>query len=106
MASGPRRQKHPRRQRLFSFRVPDDPDQPIWRYMDFARYAAMLLDQGLHFIRADQLTDPYEGVPLRKDGARHHRGTSSNADTEAIKRRTFVSSWHANDFESAAMWQL
>lgn len=36
--------------------------QPTWRYMDFARFVAMLQQRGLHFSRADQFDDPFEGA--------------------------------------------
>src|SRR4028118_1989759 len=32
----------------------------LWRYMDFAKFVAMLRDRGLYFSRADQLGDRFE----------------------------------------------
>lgn len=40
--------------------VPDA--QPVWRYMDFAKFVAMLQQGGLYFSRADKLNDPFEGA--------------------------------------------
>lgn len=46
----------------------DEPDlsvadtQTVWRYMDFAKFVAMLQQQGLYFPRADQLDDKFEGA--------------------------------------------
>ena len=37
-------------------------ETPIWRYMDFAKYVAMLKDRSLFFARVDQLGDPFEGA--------------------------------------------
>lgn len=36
--------------------------QPVWRYMDFAKFVAMLQDGGLYFPRADKLDDRFEGA--------------------------------------------
>lgn len=36
--------------------------QPAWRYMDFAKFVAMLQQRGLYFSRADQFDDPFEGA--------------------------------------------
>ena len=35
---------------------------PIWRYMDFGRYCAMLKDAALYFARADTFEDRFEGA--------------------------------------------
>lgn len=40
--------------------VPDG--QALWRYMDFAKFAAMLRERGLYFPRADILEDRFEGA--------------------------------------------
>jgi hypothetical protein len=34
----------------------------LWRYMDFAKFVAMLSQNGLYFVRADRLDDPFEGA--------------------------------------------
>ncbi len=34
----------------------------VWRYMDFAKFAAMLRQRGLYFPRADQLDDKFEAA--------------------------------------------
>jgi hypothetical protein len=39
-----------------------DDVQPIWRYMDFAKFVAMLQQGGLYFPRADKLEDRFEGA--------------------------------------------
>jgi hypothetical protein len=39
-----------------------DEDQPVWRYMDFAKFVALLKQQGLYFPRADTLDDRFEGA--------------------------------------------
>ncbi|MXP66155.1 hypothetical protein E0493_22770 [Roseomonas sp. M0104] len=40
--------------------VPDD--TKVWRYMDFAKFVAMLTQKGLYFPRVDKLEDSFEGA--------------------------------------------
>jgi hypothetical protein len=40
---------------------------PLWRYMDFSKYVAMLASQTLFFSRLDQLQDPFEGAMGNED---------------------------------------
>ncbi len=44
------------------FKAPDNPEIPIWRYMDFAKFVDMLENDGLFMCRADKLGDPFEGT--------------------------------------------
>ncbi len=54
--------------------VPPD-DTPLWRYLDFARFMALLDSASLWFARADTFSDPYElavpalDVPAARAGA-------------------------------------
>ncbi len=43
------------------------PDTILWRYMDFARLVALLEQRALHFARADQFADQFEGASGAKD---------------------------------------
>lgn len=38
------------------------PETVLWRYMDFAKFVALLEQQGIHFARADRLGDAFEGA--------------------------------------------
>ena len=42
-----------------AFHLPDDLDTPLWRYMDFTKFVAMLKDESLFYCRADLLGDPF-----------------------------------------------
>ena len=88
---------------------------PLWRYMDFSKFVAMLVNGGLYLSRLDRLGDIYEGwVPKPKKG--HYAGffvqEEMARDTELRKRSSvdrlsyYVSCWHANDEQSDAMWKL
>lgn len=39
-----------------------DPETEPWRYMDFAKFVALLEQRALYFARADSLGDPFEGA--------------------------------------------
>jgi hypothetical protein len=44
-----------------AYEVPDG-EAPLWRYMDFSKFVALLNDQALYFARADSLGDRWEGA--------------------------------------------
>src|SRR5581483_12408893 len=121
--------------------VPDD-DQPVWRYLDFAKFVALLDSSAIYFARADTFVDTFEAaVPVADRAAareaalatlnggdvsragilayiaRHADRTLEELDRlpdERIAREMlrlsnralFVSCWHMNDDESAAMWDV
>jgi len=39
-----------------------EPETRLWRYMDFAKFVAMLEQRSIYFARADMLGDPFEGA--------------------------------------------
>jgi hypothetical protein len=99
------------------FTAPSDPNVPIWRYMDFPKYVAMLESQALFFARADLLGDPFEGsiskanLALRPEVYKNATVPNDawkqlSSFTERIRFWTFVNCWHINEHESAAMWRL
>jgi hypothetical protein len=50
-------------------------DQVLWRYMDLAKFIAMLRDRTLYFPRSDKLGDPFEGargISVRRDEWKAH----------------------------------
>lgn len=58
---------------------PPDPDQKIWRYMNFTKFVSMLETQSLFFCRSDRLGDHFEGsLPLahRRDHFEDHSESS------------------------------
>ena len=97
------------------FEKPDDENIKIWRYLDFTKLASQLDKQALFFIRADKLSDPFEGsyskanIKLRpiiyKDIPKKSQEQFPDI-YKKIKRSMFVNCWHINEGESAAMWKL
>lgn len=99
----------------------------LWRYMDFAKFSALLLTEKIFFCRADKFDDPYEfTVPISNKIEIEKTIKSYNnfgfidpiaemnlysdkfqrSFNKDVRRWCYVSCWHANDSESAAMWEL
>lgn len=107
-----------------AFKQPSNPNIEIWRYMDFTKYVSMLDLGGLYFTRSDFLGDPFEGTYSRvnvedfkqqmEEAAKTAGGpldTAKMLEESALTRQwyrqwIYISSWHMNEFESAAMWRL
>jgi len=88
-------------------------DTTILRYMDFAQLMSILKEDQLFFPSANLLNDPYEGtIPsthreLREESDEIPSEWSENylpRFREIVKNYTFISCWHMNNTESAAMW--
>jgi hypothetical protein len=101
------------------FKQPSDPGTPIWRYLDFTKFVSMLESSSLFFARSDYSGDPFEGsyskanLALRpliyKDfpaEALAKMDSQKSDFAKWIRPWTFVSCWHMNAGESAAMWKL
>lgn len=96
------------------FRLPAD-DAVLWRYLDLAKFVAMLQRRCLYLARADQLGDPFEGSYARPNIAARPQNyghipelslqTLSMAK-ESIRFLTYVNCWHHGQHESEAMWKL
>lgn len=91
----------------------------VWRYMDFTKFVALLEDQALYFARLSTFTDPLEGFLTRPTFKRlavfGHDATTDEEralgrdNVEAFRKARdlmYASSWHLNEYESAAMWRL
>ncbi len=101
------------------FRQPENNNLRLWRYMDFTKFVALVATKTLFFCRLDHFEDPFEGsyskanVALRpqvyKDVPKDKLETMMAAIgnfTKWVREWTYVNCWHANEFESAAMWKL
>jgi hypothetical protein len=97
------------------FDYPTDPNTMLWRYMDFTKFLSLLEDSALFMTRADKFRDPFEGTITPFDKAnRHTLYNKGMADimphvdhlNDLQRQRSYVNCWHANEFESAAMWDL
>jgi hypothetical protein len=101
--------------------TPPPEDAVLWRYMDFTKFVALLEARALWFTQTKSFEDKYEGVfpkpvldkdiqEVAKSGAPEEiltllRGFRNWA-IGASRESTYVSCWHKNDHQSAAMWKL
>ena len=107
-----------------SFRQPNSDDITIWRYLSFTKFASMLTTESLFFCRSDNFPDNFEGSVPVKDSTEHQLKLltdviGENADKGLVdtlkkighmrreaRKSVFINCWHANEHESAAMWDL
>jgi len=77
----------------------------LWRYLDLAKFTALLQTRSLHFCRADKLGDPFEGSYPLKNIDDFGSGKSSYS-SEKWKKFIAISCWYDSNVESDAMWRL
>jgi hypothetical protein len=93
------------------FEEPDD-TTILWRYVDFTKFISYLEKNALFFVRSDQLADKYEGkftkkdVALWKEKLQPHSKLSQIEIYDRLRKSVHISSWHINENESAAMWEI
>jgi hypothetical protein len=83
------------------------PETGLWRYMDLARFLALIDRKELYFSRLHEFEDTWEGA-----WSPSHPLFAGN-DPEYLKLGAIkfaalplVSCWHENETESVAMWKL
>ena len=97
-------------------------DTVLWRYMDFTKFVAILETNTLFFPRLSELDDPFEGQLPRPAVEKIMNIAEGLTEAEREERRRVIdhnvrffqearsffciSSWHMNDEESAAMWNI
>ena len=79
--------------------------------MDIGKLLWLLSSSALYFCRLDLLRDPFEGFFSEISAAEFERyipGGSKGMTLVSVEQRKwlFANSWHINEFESAAMWDL
>ena len=111
-----------------NFIAPDNKDEKLWRYMDFAKFVSMISTGSLWFSRPDKFDDPFEGS--RPNYYVNERNTvvveqyraqypdmpveelkqiveaTFNRDLSIRNQYFYINCWHMNDCESEAMWRL
>lgn len=104
------------------FKQPADRNIKLWRYMDFTKFVSLISSSELFLCRADLLDDPLEGsfskanLALRpvvykklKEGPKPSFDDMFNQMSQLskwIRQWTYINCWHANEYESAAMWKM
>ena len=76
----------------------------LWRYLDFTKFVSLLDTKALFFARIDTLEDPFEGTLFR--AIEDRCSPEIIRDVEKLRRWVGVNCWHANNYESDAMWKM
>lgn len=86
------------------------PDTIVWKYLDLSKFLDMLLRRQLFMSRSDKFEDQYEGTfsePTYEELMKISGDNSEFLDKYKQHRKNVViSSWHINEYESYAMWQI
>lgn len=97
------------------FISPQNPAAKIWRYQDLPKLVSLLDRRALFFPQAAYLGDPFEGSLSRANiGMRPQvYGDRASMISERVTpyfrnmtKHTYISCWHLNDCESAALWSI
>ncbi len=103
-----------------SFVSPADSNATLWRYMDLAKFLALLEDEALYFSVAANMIDKFEGA--RSAANLEQRSFLANSSdykrfaemehlvfaphAQLATRYTYLNCWYTSEHESAAMWGL
>ncbi len=100
----------------YCFRQPHSESIRLWRYMDFTKFASFISSSTLFFCRSDLFVDPFEGTyskanvrlrPYVYHGLEmQNNPCHSSTFIKWSKEWACINCWHANEYESAAMWDL
>lgn len=86
------------------------PDTIVWKYLDLSKFLDMLLCKQLFMSRSDKFEDQYEGTfsePTFEELKKISENNSEFLDNyKSHRKNVVISSWHINEYESYAMWQI
>ena len=90
--------------------LPEDPDTIIWKYLDLSKFLDLLLSKKLFMSRSDKFEDQYEGTFSEPTFEEIKKLSADNPDFlqyyKTHREKVAISSWHINEYESFAMWQI
>lgn len=93
-----------------NIKLPDDPDTIVWKYLDLSKFLDLLLSKKLFMSRSDKFEDQYEGTFSEPTFEEIKKLATNNPDFlnyyKTHREKVAISSWHINEYESFAMWQI
>ena len=93
-----------------NIKLSENPDTVIWKYLDLSKFVDLLLYKKLFLSRSDKFEDQYEGTfsePTYEEIKKLAKDNPNFLDNYKTHRKNVViSSWHINEYESFAMWQI
>jgi len=90
--------------------LPEDPNTVVWKYLDLSKFLDLLLSEKLFMSRSDKFEDQYEGTFSEPTYEEIKKLSDHNPEFlsyyKTHREKVVVSSWHINEYESFAMWQI
>ena len=88
----------------------EDNETIVWKYLDLSKFLDMLLSKKLFMSRSDKFEDQYEGTFSEPTYEEIKKIAINNPEFldyyKSHREKVVISSWHANEYESFAMWQI
>lgn len=86
------------------------PNTMVWKYLDLSKFLDLLLHKQLFMARSDKFEDQYEGTFSEPTFVEIQKLSEHNPEFleyyKNHRKNVVISSWHINDHESFAMWQI
>ncbi len=93
-----------------NIKLPEDPNTIVWKYLDLSKFLDLLLSQKLFMSRSDKFEDQYEGTFSEPTFEEIKKLAINNPEFlnyyKIHREKVAISSWHINEYESFAMWQI
>jgi hypothetical protein len=90
--------------------LPEDQDTVVWKYLDLSKFLDLLISKKLFMSRSDKFEDQYEGTFSEPTFEEIKKLSVNNPEFldfyKSHREKVVVSSWHINEYESFAMWQI
>ena len=93
-----------------NIKLPEDPNTIVWKYLDLSKFLDLLMSEKLFMSRSDKFEDQYEGTFSEPTFEEIKKLSIDNPDFlnyyKTHREKVAISSWHINEYESFAMWQI
>ena len=93
-----------------NIKLPEDPNTIIWKYLDLSKFLDLLISEKLFMSRSDKFEDQYEGTFSEPTFEEIKKLSVDNPGFlkfyKSHREKVAISSWHINEYESFAMWQI
>lgn len=93
-----------------NIKLPENPETIVWKYLDLSKFLDLLLSKKLFMSRSDKFEDQYEGTFSEPTFEEIRKLSIDNPDFlnyyKTHREKVAISSWHINEYESFAMWQI
>ena len=93
-----------------NIKLPKDPNTVVWKYLDLSKFLDLLMSEKLFMSRSDKFEDQYEGTFSEPTFEEIKKLSIDNPDFlnyyKTHREKVAISSWHINEYESFAMWQI